>query len=218
MTNVDMIEAYVEKARSIGSFVELFSRDTLPDRLRSLVESLAGQLATPKVGGAAAAGSGDVSSSQSGEDGLLVALPANGWPVGLREDVKSALVSWGCRVLTPHRAGGGYGWDRELLSKAPLGVTYCKTFLAETGSLVVPSGPGMGTLATLLPPVHLALSHGEGCRNNLAEHLADLAGVLPSRLTLITGPSRTGDIEASMTKGVHGPREVHHWILVPSGI
>lgn len=213
MTTVDLVESYIEKARSVGTFVEVVSPDALADRLRSLLESLAGRSVTPSLCGAAGSTTDAPIPAQGIEGGLLVALPANGWPGGLKEEVEPALACCGCRMVTPHRVGDGYDWDRSLLSQAVLGVTCCRTFLADTGSLIVPSGPGMGTLTTLLPPVHLALSNPEDCRGNLAEHLSDLAGCLPSRLTLITGPSRTGDIEASMTKGVHGPREVHHWIL-----
>ena len=54
----------------------------------------------------------------------------------------------------------------------------------------------MGTLAALLPEVHLALSYAEGCRAGLADYLRERGNALPSRLTLVTGPSRTGDIEA----------------------
>ena len=214
MTSVDRIEAYVETARSVGSWVELVSPAALADRLRSLCDSLAGQSSSGHDSGVGKVGERDRAPLPRAEEGFLVALPANGWPSGLKEEVEKALASLGCRIVSPQAVDGGYGWNRGVLAQALLGVTYCRTFLAETGSLVVPSGPGMGTLATLLPPVHLALSHADGCRANLADHLGDLAGCLPSRLTLITGPSRTGDIEASMTKGVHGPREVHHWILV----
>lgn len=214
MTGADRINSYVEKARSVGSCVELVSPEALTDRLRSLCDSLARQASSGRDSEVGEVGACDGAAPPEAEEGFLVALPTNGWPSGLKENVAAALASFGCRLVSPQPEDGGYGWNRGLLAKALLGVTYCRTFLAETGSLVVPSGPGMGTLATLLPPIHLALSHPDGCRANLADHLADLEGSLPSRLTLITGPSRTGDIEASMTKGVHGPREVHHWILV----
>ena len=68
-----------------------------------------------------------------------------------------------------------------------------------------------------LPEVHLALSYPEGCRGSLADYLPDVSRALPSRLTLVTGPSRTGDIEATMTTGVHGPRKVFHYILTSLG-
>jgi hypothetical protein len=213
MKKLETVLAYVEKARSVGTSVEVVSRRDLADRLGALWDGLAGQdVSGSRVDDSRLVEDTGLPGSESEACGL-VALPAAGWPEGLREAVESSLLSRGCRVVSPRRAGTGYGWERELLARARLGVTYCNAFLAETGSLVVSAGPGMGTLASLLPPVHLALSHPEACRGNLADYLSDLAGALPSRLTLITGPSRTGDIEASMTKGVHGPREVHHWIL-----
>jgi L-lactate utilization protein LutC len=51
----------------------------------------------------------------------------------------------------------------------------------------------------------------------LGAHLAAIRSKLPSRLTLVTGPSRTGDIEGTMSTGVHGPGRVLHWILAESG-
>jgi hypothetical protein len=215
MKNLETVLAYVEKARSVGSLVEIVSPEDLAGRLGELLDAVANQGLSGSLMEDARLDGENVPPGSEGEAGSVVALPTTGWPEGLLEEVESAFVSRGCRIVRPHPEGRGYAWDRGLLAWALLGITYCNHFLAETGSLVVPAGPGMGTLASLLPPVHLALSSPEGCRGNLSDYLSDLAGALPSRLTLITGPSRTGDIEASMTKGVHGPREVHHWILDP---
>jgi L-lactate utilization protein LutC len=113
----------------------------------------------------------------------------------------------------PQQSPEGYTWDRERLAGASIGITWRVAFLADTGSLVLPAGPGMGTLASLLPEIHLALSFAAGCRAGLADYLSQIGCSLPSRLTLATGPSRTGDIEAAMTPGVHGPRTVVHLIL-----
>jgi L-lactate dehydrogenase complex protein LldF len=144
---------------------------------------------------------------------LSAAVPAEGWPADLREMVESTLGNCGFHIVSPRRTGEGFEWDRTERAGAILGVSFCGSYLADTGSLVAPAGRGSGTLATLLPEVHLALSYPEGCLADLGEYLANLGTDLPSRFTLITGPSRTGDIEATMTTGVHGPREVHHWII-----
>lgn len=141
-----------------------------------------------------------------------VALPARGWPGTWFEAAEQALRAAGCVLVLPAEGPSGFTWDRERLAGAGLGVTWCPAFLADTGSLAFPSGPGFGTLASLLPPVHLALSIADCVRPDLATYLAEL-GELPSRLTLITGPSRTGDIEGTLTPGVHGPGRVLHWLL-----
>jgi L-lactate utilization protein LutC len=66
----------------------------------------------------------------------------------------------------------------------------------------------------LLPPIHLAVVDATcvlpdllDLPARLAEHSA--AGVLPRNVALVTGPSKTGDIELKLTTGVHGPGEVH---------
>ena len=71
-------------------------------------------------------------------------------------------------------------------------------------------------LASLLAPVHIAVLRRAQIVRGLGEALAQLqewhgSNIFAdsSNLTLITGPSRTGDIEQTLTLGVHGPREIH---------
>lgn len=189
MTRSEALALYAERAAAAGTEVEVFPALELPSRLDAL-------LAATKARSAA--------------------LPSAGWPPGLREIVAAAMRRGGCREVGPVRQGEGYVWDRAALADAELGVTFCDGFVADTGSLVFPAGPGLGTLSSLLPGIHLALSRPEACRESLAAYLASVACALPSRLTFVTGPSRTGDIEATMTRGVHGPGRVLHWILTES--
>ena len=88
--------------------------------------------------------------------------------------------------------------------------------IAESGTLVLRSGTGRGRLASLLAPVHIAvlrcaqIVRGLGAALVLLrEHHGTDLFVDSSNLTLISGPSRTGDIELTLTLGVHGPREIH---------
>jgi L-lactate dehydrogenase complex protein LldG len=88
--------------------------------------------------------------------------------------------------------------------------------IAESGTLLLLSGAGRGRLASLLAPVHIAVLRSAQLVRGLAEALAAVQArhgpdifAARSNLTLITGPSRTADIELSLTLGVHGPREVH---------
>lgn len=97
---------------------------------------------------------------------------------------------------------------REAFFAADVSVTGAKHLIAETGSLVVECAPGLPRSESLLPPIHLVVAD----RSRL---LADLFDVfppgreMPSALTIITGPSKTGDIELKLVTGVHGPGEVH---------
>ncbi len=89
---------------------------------------------------------------------------------------------------------------------ASVGVTGVRYALADTGTLVVTSDAGR--LASLLPRVHVALVALDQLRPSLAEALAEV-GELPSAWVQITGPSRSADIEGTLTVGVHGPAALH---------
>ena len=87
--------------------------------------------------------------------------------------------------------------------------------MADTGTLVLKALPGQPRVVSLLPPVHVAILDSEKILPSLDELLIRLrldfkaTGRLDSCLTLITGPSKTADIETELVLGVHGPRELH---------
>lgn len=98
---------------------------------------------------------------------------------------------------------------RAALLAAEVGISEAAAALADTGTLVEVAGEGQGRLVSLLPPVHLAVAS----RRNLFPDLATFFRAFKigerarasSAITLITGPSRTADIEQILTLGVHGP-------------
>jgi L-lactate dehydrogenase complex protein LldF len=186
MSNPELLERYIAMARVAGTDVERVAEADLPVRLAAALPT-----AGPKI----------------------VALSASGWPPGLREQIVAQLASSGFEVTAVRKEEGGYSWDIDRLAAATVGIVWCEHFLADTGSLVLVSDPGMGGLATLLPEISLVLSPAQGCLGGLADYLQTAGGAPPSRITLATGPSRTGDIEATMTKGVHGPGKVVHFIV-----
>lgn len=112
--------------------------------------------------------------------------------------------------LPPHE-------QRKLALAADVGITSTTFAIAETGSLVVASGPGTERMASLLPPVHIALVEASHVLPDLFDLFAHLEAVgldrLPTNLVFITGPSKTGDIELRLTTGVHGPG-VWHVIII----
>jgi L-lactate dehydrogenase complex protein LldG len=102
--------------------------------------------------------------------------------------------------------------DYQKLANIPLGVTGALAGLADTGSIVVASGPGRARSASLLPPTHLALLRVSDLYPDLPTWMAQQgSSLLPTtaNLVIITGPSRTADIELTLVMGVHGPREIH---------
>ena len=97
-------------------------------------------------------------------------------------------------------------------SSLRVGVTKAVCGLADTGSVLIADGEGDPLQASLLPQVHIAVL----CTSNILPSLADAMTwpiVRESRAAVIvTGPSRTGDIEMSLTIGMHGPGEV--WVFL----
>jgi L-lactate dehydrogenase complex protein LldG len=100
------------------------------------------------------------------------------------------------------------GAERDTLFAADVGISGVDHLIAETGSLAILTKPDEPRSLSLLPPVHIVVAE----RAQLLPDLFDLfagSGEMPSCLTLITGPSKTGDIELRLVTGVHGPGEVH---------
>lgn len=97
------------------------------------------------------------------------------------------------------------------LSDVAIGLTSAMSALADTGSLVVQCGVGRSRLASLLPPVHIALLKKEQLLPSMAHFIQahPEAAKETSNLVFVTGASRTADIEQTLTLGVHGPKELH---------
>ena len=109
--------------------------------------------------------------------------------------------------------------DRDALrgacAAADIGVTGADYALAETGTLVMLSSRQEARLISLLPPIHVAIVP----RSRILANLDELLSLLPkpaelsSSMVLITGPSRTADIEQILVRGVHGPGEIYAIIV-----
>jgi L-lactate dehydrogenase complex protein LldG len=93
------------------------------------------------------------------------------------------------------------------------GVSRASYGLADTGSVVIASGPDEPRGNHLLPDVHVSLLAESRIVPGLAALFEALGGELPSALAIVTGPSRSADIEQRLIVGVHGPREVHVVLL-----
>lgn len=118
-------------------------------------------------------------------------------------------------LIPPLRAVGFAVGGVEVARDADAGVTAADWGLAETGSLVLLSGPAQERLLSLLPPVHVAVLGEDRILTDL-DALFDRLDDVPAALTFITGPSRTADIEQTLTPGVHGPGVVH--VVVVRGL
>lgn len=108
--------------------------------------------------------------------------------------------------LTCHIVGQSEGNLRHFAAEADVGLSGAVAAIAETGSVLVQSGPGQSRVATLFPPVHIVLLPLSRLTPDLFTFTATRQGALPANLTFISGPSKTADIEQTMAIGVHGPK------------
>lgn len=104
---------------------------------------------------------------------------------------------------------------RRLCASADFGITGADYALADTGSLVMFSSKEEARMVSLLPPVHVAVVPKERLLTGLDElfSIEPLPSARSSSMVIITGPSRTADIEQMLVRGVHGPGQVHAIIV-----
>ena len=112
---------------------------------------------------------------------------------------------------TRQRVDAG-GFDKDALEACDAGITACEALVAQTGSILVSSATCGGRSLSVLPHVHLVVASVDQIVATLGDALELVrsrhAGRIPSMLSFITGPSRTGDIERILVLGAHGPREL----------
>jgi len=128
-----------------------------------------------------------------------------------------SVLAWPARAL-PYELGAALASHPPLDGSAgragqaacEIGLTGVDAAIAETGTLALVSSRDHPRTASLLPPVHVAVVASGQIVPTLARGFERLGPAIPraSAVNLITGPSRTADIELELTLGVHGPREL----------
>jgi L-lactate dehydrogenase complex protein LldG len=116
-------------------------------------------------------------------------------------------IPWHSWPLLRIRRGRAEAEDRVSL-------TPCHAAIAETGTLMLISGPQTPTTLNFLPETHIVLVRGDQVLATYEDgwdrlRAAETAGMLPRAVNFITGPSRTADIEQHIELGAHGPRRLH---------
>lgn len=111
----------------------------------------------------------------------------------------------------PELAAFGVVPGANEIFECDVGITNAQAAIAETGTLVLDSSCERNRLVSVVPPVHIAIVAASRIYATLADVLAMLqsAPELSPAITFITGPSRTADIELTLTIGVHGPKELY---------
>ena len=119
-------------------------------------------------------------------------------------DVAGSLKGLGVEIVSPQA-------DKRIVAGCELGVTGADAALPETGTLLLRSAPDRPLVVSLLPRVHLAILTPAALRADLHQTFADAMAAGYS--VLVTGPSRTADIELTLTLGVHGPKSLYAWVM-----
>ncbi len=127
-------------------------------------------------------------------------------------------------VLAPDDRLSGYPWPDELkisrrnaLAEDITTVTAAEAGVIETGSLVLCSSPKCPTGINFLPENHIVILHQKQLVKNLEDgwkRAMESSNVIPRTVNIITGPSKTADIEQTMEYGAHGPRRLHVILLL----
>ena len=124
--------------------------------------------------------------------------------------VASALASEGWHRAFPG-ADVGDSFGRTRMADVDLGVTGSSAGLADSGSVVLRHHSGRSRLLSALPAVHVVLVGVDRIYRSLAEWARTYPDALEgtANLVIVTGPSRTADIEQHLNLGVHGPKHLH---------
>src|SRR5690554_157118 len=99
-------------------------------------------------------------------------------------------------------------WKRELFDDVPASFTGTLAGIAATGTLVVQPSSDEPRLMSLVPPLHIALLNACQIYDNLYQAQQHWPKPMPSNLLLISGPSKTADIEQVLAYGAHGPKDL----------
>ncbi len=131
-----------------------------------------------------------------------------GADIRMAPDARLAEIDWSKRPTLEITKGPSAGDDEVSVTAAFAGI-------AETGTLLLHSGPASPTTLNFLPENHIVVLRASqivGAYED-AWHLLRAAGGMSRAVNLITGPSRTGDIEQTIMLGAHGPRRLHIVLL-----
>lgn len=200
-----------ERADAVERRLRTHPRGTIPARARgdraALIELMTTMLEAQGAEASRATTEDDVVRIIAGD------LREHALPPRLRmgTDAQLAALPWAAAPEVERAFGRADGEDRAALSRAVAAA-------AETGTLFLVSGSDNPTTLAFLPEVHFVLIRASdvvGAYEEVFDRLRAIygEGVLPRTVNLISGPSRTADIEQTIVRGAHGPKRLHVVIL-----
>ncbi|MCF8296555.1 MAG: lactate utilization protein [Saprospiraceae bacterium] len=140
---------------------------------------------------------------------LQLLIPTNNWKnIFVKEKILQELLSSGNIPFSS---------DENNFLKTNVGITNCEFLVARLGSAIVSSGMESGRRLNVFPEVHIIVAYSSQIVADVKEGLNLLKkkynGKLPSMISVITGPSRTADIEKTLVMGAHGPKELYVFLI-----
>jgi L-lactate utilization protein LutC len=133
----------------------------------------------------------------------------------------AALEAAGCTLMKPHGIDKGHENDRaamiEQFANCDIGIAEAHFAIASTGTFAVMTAEARPSSLTLLPPISVIIVNVDRVVPNLAAAIAAFGvdAISTNRVSFITGPSRTADIEKRIVMGVHGPKMLYGAIIWP---
>lgn len=119
------------------------------------------------------------------------------------------------------QAGIPFHADEEDFPEVKIGVTGCEFIISRLGAIMISSGQESGRRQNVFPEVHVVIAYTWQLMPDLKQALAAIrekyAPALPSLISVITGPSRTADIEKTLVMGAHGPRRLYVFLVESQG-
>jgi len=107
--------------------------------------------------------------------------------------------------------------EHEQLAGAQVGITGCESLISRLGIIMVSTGQMAGRQTFIYPEIHIVLAYSSQLVDDLKDAIARIRKKydprMPSMVTLITGPSRTADIEKTLVMGAHGPKELYVFLV-----
>lgn len=109
-----------------------------------------------------------------------------------------------------------YSTDTDF-EKADAGITLCEALIARNGSILISNANSAGRRLSIYPHIHIVIAYTSQLLGDIKDGLdyikATYQSQLPSMISLITGPSRTADIEKTLVLGAHGPKDLYVFLL-----
>ena len=140
---------------------------------------------------------------------LITLIAENNWKniYCLEPEIKSTL----------DKAGIPFNSDEADFQQMDAGITYCEFLIARIGSIMISSRQISGRRLNVFPESHLVIARSSQIVPDIKDALKKLQekynNNLPSLISVITGPSRTADIEKTLVMGAHGPKQLYLFLI-----